>query len=75
MILVQNMILYNQNCVAGGDQSLSEDISSQLEQLALLSKQENAKVALRARQVLISAHQPPYELRHNQVNYIFLFGY
>ncbi|XP_076818165.1 acetyl-CoA carboxylase-like isoform X1 [Clavelina lepadiformis] len=60
------------NCVAGGDQSLSEDISSQLEQLALLSKQENAKVALRARQVLISAHQPPYELRHNQVESIFL---
>ena len=30
------------------------------------------QVALRARQVLINAIQPPYELRHNQVESIFL---
>lgn len=29
-------------------------------------------MALRARQVLISAHQPPYALRHNQMESIFL---
>ena len=30
------------------------------------------QVALRARQVLIAAHQPPYERRYNQVEGIFL---
>lgn len=29
-------------------------------------------MALRARQVLITAHQPPYERRYNQVENIFL---
>ena len=43
-----------------------------LNDLTALSKAENAKVALRARQVLITANQPPYELRHNQVESIFL---
>jgi len=51
---------------------LSDDITKTLENLALLSKQQNARVALRARQILIAANQPPYELRHNQVENIFL---
>lgn len=38
----------------------------------MLNKSENAKVSLRARQVLISAHQPPFALRHNQMESIFL---
>jgi len=59
-----------QNAVAGRDHSLPQDVSETLELLAKLSKQENAKVALRARQVLIAAHQPPYELRHNQVRVV-----
>nr|CAB3219668.1 acetyl-CoA carboxylase-like [Phallusia mammillata] len=60
------------NAVSGRDHSLPDDVSAVLEQLAKLSKHDNAKVALRARQVLIAAHQPPYELRHNQVESIFL---
>nr|XP_004227021.2 LOW QUALITY PROTEIN: acetyl-CoA carboxylase-like [Ciona intestinalis] len=59
-------------CVSGRDHSLPPDVATVLEQLALLSKQENSKVALKARQVLIAAHQPPYELRHNQLESIFL---
>ena len=43
-----------------------------LNDLTALSKGENSRVALRARQVLIAANQPPYELRHNQVESIFL---
>uniref|UniRef100_H2YM68 Uncharacterized protein n=1 Tax=Ciona savignyi TaxID=51511 RepID=H2YM68_CIOSA len=60
------------SCVSGRDHSLPQDVATVLEQLALLSKQENSKVALKARQVLIAAHQPPYELRHNQLESIFL---
>jgi len=37
-----------------------------------LSNADNSKVALRSRQVLIAAHQPPYDLRYNQVESIFL---
>ncbi|KMQ93420.1 acetyl- carboxylase [Lasius niger] len=33
---------------------------------------DHFRVALRARQVLIAAHQPAYELRHNQMESIFL---
>ncbi|KAJ8027759.1 Acetyl-CoA carboxylase [Holothuria leucospilota] len=51
---------------------LTEELSDILKQLTTLSKQENSKVALKARQVLIAAQQPPYELRHNQVESIFL---
>ncbi|ESN91710.1 hypothetical protein HELRODRAFT_70230, partial [Helobdella robusta] len=51
---------------------LSEDIYSLLQELTKLNKAENAKVALRARQILITAYQSPYELRHNQVESIFL---
>ncbi|XP_033643702.1 acetyl-CoA carboxylase-like isoform X2 [Asterias rubens] len=51
---------------------LTEELSEILGELTTLSKQDHSKVALRARQVLIAAHQPSYELRHNQVESIFL---
>ncbi|XP_078582269.1 acetyl-CoA carboxylase-like [Branchiostoma floridae x Branchiostoma japonicum] len=51
---------------------LTDDLTSILSELTTLNKTENSKVALRARQVLIAAHQPSYELRHNQVESIFL---
>nr|XP_039264326.1 acetyl-CoA carboxylase-like isoform X1 [Styela clava] len=60
------------NHMANRDRKLAKEETAMLKKLALLSKQENAKVALRARQLLIAAHQPPYELRHNQVESIFL---
>ena len=41
-------------------------------ELTNLNRTQNSKVALKARQVLIAAHQPPYELRHNQMENIFL---
>jgi acetyl-CoA carboxylase/biotin carboxylase 1 len=51
---------------------LADELSPILNELTTLGKSENAKVALKARQVLISAHQPSYELRRNQVESIFL---
>jgi hypothetical protein len=51
---------------------LSEDLKPILSELTTLNKTENSKVALRARQVLIAAHMPAFELRHNQVESIFL---
>lgn len=52
--------------------NLSPEIQKILTQLASLNNYKNSKVALRARQVLITAHQPPYERRYNQVENIFL---
>ncbi|KAK1328437.1 hypothetical protein QTO34_012010 [Cnephaeus nilssonii] len=54
------------------DPSLSEELTAILSELTQLSKTEHCKVALRARQVLIASHLPSYELRHNQVESIFL---
>ncbi|EHB01548.1 Acetyl-CoA carboxylase 2 [Heterocephalus glaber] len=54
------------------DPTLSEELTSILNELTQLSKTEHCKVALRARQVLIASHLPSYELRHNQVESIFL---
>ena len=51
---------------------LTDELASILKELTMLNRSENAKVALRARQVLIAAHQPAYELRHNQMESIFL---
>ena len=67
-----NLNLILQDRLSSKESGLTEDLSSILEGLTTLSHQENAKVALRARQVLIAAHQPSYELRHNQVESIFL---
>lgn len=51
---------------------LTEELSSTLTELTSLNRTEHSRVALRARQVLIAAHQPAYELRHNQMESIFL---
>uniref|UniRef100_A0A2K6GW75 acetyl-CoA carboxylase n=1 Tax=Propithecus coquereli TaxID=379532 RepID=A0A2K6GW75_PROCO len=58
--------------LCGPDPSLSDELTSILNELTQLSKSEHCKVALRARQVLIASHLPSYELRHNQVESIFL---
>ena len=52
--------------------NLSAEIQDMLTKLASLKNHKNSKVALRARQILITAHQPPYERRYNQVENIFL---
>uniref|UniRef100_A0AAR2KSB1 acetyl-CoA carboxylase n=1 Tax=Pygocentrus nattereri TaxID=42514 RepID=A0AAR2KSB1_PYGNA len=63
-------MLIDQLC--GRDPTLTDELMSILTELTQLSKTTNAKVALRARQVLIASHLPSYELRHNQVESIFL---
>ncbi|XP_062407728.1 acetyl-CoA carboxylase-like [Sardina pilchardus] len=63
-------MLIDQLC--GRDPILTEELVAILTELTQLSKTINAKVALRARQVLIASHLPSYELRHNQVESIFL---
>lgn len=52
--------------------NLSQELVDILTKLASLNNYKNSKVALRARQVLITAHQPPFERRYNQVENIFL---
>ncbi|XP_063237346.1 acetyl-CoA carboxylase isoform X2 [Bacillus rossius redtenbacheri] len=51
---------------------LTDELASILNDLTSLNRSEQSRVALRARQVLIAAHQPAYELRHNQMESIFL---
>ncbi|XP_059482101.1 acetyl-CoA carboxylase isoform X3 [Neocloeon triangulifer] len=51
---------------------LTDELASTLSELTSLNRSEHSRVALRARQVLIAAHQPAYELRHNQMESIFL---
>lgn len=51
---------------------LTDELASTLHELTSLHRAEHSRVALRARQVLIAAHQPAYELRHNQMESIFL---
>ncbi|XP_070619443.1 LOW QUALITY PROTEIN: acetyl-CoA carboxylase 2 [Erythrolamprus reginae] len=63
-------LLIDQLC--GRDPTLTDELVAILNELTQLSKTEHAKVALRARQVLIASHLPSYELRHNQVESIFL---
>ncbi|GCB68953.1 hypothetical protein scyTo_0000973 [Scyliorhinus torazame] len=67
-LLVRTLI--DQLC--GRDPTLTDELIAILTELTQLSKTTNAKVALRARQVLIASHLPSYELRHNQVESIFL---
>jgi biotin carboxylase/biotin carboxyl carrier protein len=52
--------------------NLSSDLKDILFKLASLSNHKNTKVALAAQELLITAHQAPYELRYNQVESIFL---
>ena len=56
----------------GKEPGLTDDMASILTELTTLNRQDNSSVALRARQVLIASHLPPYELRHNQMESIFL---
>ncbi|XP_010720316.1 acetyl-CoA carboxylase-like isoform X2 [Meleagris gallopavo] len=65
-----SLCLQDQLC--GRDPTLTDELINILTELTQLSKTTNAKVALRARQVLIASHLPSYELRHNQVESIFL---
>lgn len=58
--------------LCGHEPGLTDELSTTLNELTTLSRQDNARVALRARQVLIATHQPSYELRHNQMEMIFL---
>ncbi|KAJ8967322.1 hypothetical protein NQ314_002949 [Rhamnusium bicolor] len=51
---------------------LTDELANCLTELTSLNRSEHSRVALRARQVLIAAHQPAYELRHNQMESIFL---
>uniref|UniRef100_A0A8C3I926 Acetyl-CoA carboxylase beta n=1 Tax=Chrysemys picta bellii TaxID=8478 RepID=A0A8C3I926_CHRPI len=64
------IMLIDQLC--GRDSTMTEELMAILTELTQLSKTEHSKVALRARQVLIASHLPSYELRHNQVESIFL---
>ncbi|ODM98808.1 Acetyl-CoA carboxylase, partial [Orchesella cincta] len=58
--------------VWGNEPGLTDELAAILNELTQLNRSENSRVALRARQVLIAAHQPAYELRHNQMESIFL---
>ncbi|XP_072839289.2 acetyl-CoA carboxylase 2 isoform X2 [Pogona vitticeps] len=64
------IMLIDQLC--GRDPTLTDELMAILNELTQLSKTEHSRVALRARQVLIASHLPSYELRHNQVESIFL---
>ncbi|KFW83323.1 Acetyl-CoA carboxylase 2, partial [Manacus vitellinus] len=72
------IMLIDQLC--GRDPTLTDELTAILHELTQLSKTEHSKVALRARQVtpplpsqvLIASHMPSYELRHNQVESIFI---
>ncbi|KAJ6657872.1 hypothetical protein lerEdw1_001792 [Lerista edwardsae] len=67
-----NWLEIAQDQLCGRDPTLTDELINILTELTQLSKTTNAKVALRARQVLIASHLPSYELRHNQVESIFL---
>lgn len=54
------------------DPTLTDELTTLLSELTLLTQTTNSKVALKSRQVLIAFQQPPYELRHNQMESIFL---
>ncbi|CAF4326884.1 unnamed protein product [Rotaria socialis] len=54
------------------DPTLTDELTALLTELALLTHATNSKVVLKSRQVLIAFQQPPYELRHNQMESIFL---
>lgn len=62
--------LIDQLC--GRQSGMSDELNHILQELTTLNRHENAKVALRARQALLAAQQPSYELRHNQVESMFL---
>uniref|UniRef100_A0A7N6BKZ6 acetyl-CoA carboxylase n=1 Tax=Anabas testudineus TaxID=64144 RepID=A0A7N6BKZ6_ANATE len=64
-------MLIDQLC--GRDPTLADELMTILNELTQLSKMENSKVSVcNPVQVLIASHLPSYELRHNQVESIFL---
>ncbi|CDW53052.1 CPSase L D2 and Carboxyl trans and Biotin lipoyl and Biotin carb C and CPSase L chain and ACC central domain containing protein [Trichuris trichiura] len=58
--------------ISSHEPGLTDELKEVLNQLTNFGKADHGKVALRARQVLIAAHQPSYDSRHNQVESIFL---
>ena len=60
-----------QDHLCSKEAGLTDDLATILSELTALNKAENAKVALRARQILIAAHTPPYDVRYNQMESIF----
>ena len=56
-----------QNSLTDREQNLKDDVKSLLADISALSSEQNAKVALKARQVVRRAGKTPYELRYNQV--------
>ena len=58
--------------VAEHEPTLITELKPVLTELTALGKQEHSRVALKARQVLISAQQPSYDSRHNYVESVFL---
>ncbi|KAJ7391694.1 hypothetical protein OS493_017391 [Desmophyllum pertusum] len=64
------IMLIDQLC--GRQSGLSDELNHILQELTTLNRHDNAKVALRARQALLASQQPSYELRHNQVESLFL---
>ncbi|BFZ10005.1 hypothetical protein BsWGS_13044 [Bradybaena similaris] len=67
-----NLVIMLIDFLCDKEPGLTDEMASILSELTQLNKTENSKVALRARQVLIAAHQPPFEHRHNQIESIFL---
>ncbi len=60
------------NVLFSKEPTLTDELTSSLQNLTKLNNPKNAKVALKARQVLIAFQQPPYEQRHNQMESMFL---
>ncbi|CAF0748849.1 unnamed protein product [Brachionus calyciflorus] len=60
------------NVLFSKDPTLTDELTSSLQELTQLKNPKNAKVSLKARQVLIAFQQPPYEQRHNQMESMFL---
>jgi acetyl-CoA carboxylase/biotin carboxylase 1 len=60
------------NLLFSKDPTLTDELTSSLQDLTQLTNPKNSKVSLKARQVLIAFQQPPYEQRHNQMESMFL---
>ncbi|KRZ71508.1 Acetyl-CoA carboxylase, partial [Trichinella papuae] len=58
--------------IIANEPGVIDELKDVLSELTTLSKADHGKVALLARQLLIAAHQPSYDTRHNQVESIFL---
>lgn len=72
-VLQKNVLLIKLiECLCSRDYQLTEEIRNMMIELTELNQPAHAKVALKARQVLISSQKPSYELRHNQYESIFL---